>query len=92
MRADALAPKDGGIVRLFYSEGENICTNMISQKMMKAIFYKLKSSSNSLQRLQQITKTKNAFIVKDYIEFGYQNIIPLWAFGLNYLKYSLLIQ
>ena len=33
---------------------------------------------------KQIVKDKNAFIVKDNIEYGYRNVIPLWAFGLNY--------
>jgi hypothetical protein len=33
---------------------------------------------------KQIEGLKNAFVVKDNIEYGYQNIIPLWAFGLNY--------
>ena len=33
---------------------------------------------------EQIKDLKNAYIVKDDIEYGYQNIIPLWAFGLNY--------
>ena len=32
----------------------------------------------------QIEKDGKSFIVKDDIEFGYQNTIPLWAFGLNY--------
>jgi predicted AAA+ superfamily ATPase len=33
---------------------------------------------------EQIKNTPNAFIVKDNIEYGYRNIVPLWAFGLNY--------
>ena len=33
---------------------------------------------------KQIEGLKNAFIVKDDIEYGYKNVIPLWAFGLNY--------
>ena len=33
---------------------------------------------------EQIKDTPNAFIVKDNIEYGYKNIVPLWAFGLNY--------
>jgi uncharacterized protein len=33
---------------------------------------------------EQIKNTINAFIVKDNIEYGYKNIVPLWAFGLNY--------
>jgi len=33
---------------------------------------------------EQIKETSNAFIVKDDIEYGYKNVLPLWAFGLNY--------
>jgi len=33
---------------------------------------------------KQIEDIKNAYIVKDDIEYGYGNVIPLWAFGLNY--------
>jgi uncharacterized protein len=32
----------------------------------------------------QIEKDGKSFIAKDDIEFGYRNVIPLWAFGLNY--------
>lgn len=34
--------------------------------------------------LKQIQDLKNAFIVKDDIELGYLNTIPLWQFGLTY--------
>lgn len=33
---------------------------------------------------EQIKNISNAFIVKDNIEYGYKNVLPLWAFGLNY--------
>lgn len=33
---------------------------------------------------KQISNIENAYIVKDEIEYGYQNTIPLWAFGLTY--------
>lgn len=33
---------------------------------------------------KQIAEVKDAFIVKDNIEYGYENIIPLWHFGMNY--------
>ena len=33
---------------------------------------------------KQIEGMKNAYVVKDDIEYGYKNVIPLWAFGLNY--------
>lgn len=33
---------------------------------------------------KQIENAEEGYIVKDDIESGYANIIPLWAFGLNY--------
>ncbi|MBW6483639.1 MAG: AAA family ATPase [Vicingaceae bacterium] len=36
------------------------------------------------KRQKQLVKDGKSFVVKDDIEFGYQNVIPLWAFGLNY--------
>lgn len=33
---------------------------------------------------KQVSSTPNSFVVKDDIEFGSGNIIPLWLFGLNY--------
>ena len=35
---------------------------------------------------EQIKNTPNAFIVKDNIEYGFKNVVPLWAFDLNYWK------
>jgi hypothetical protein len=36
------------------------------------------------KRQKQIAGTQNAFLVKDDIEQGMFNIIPLWHFGLMY--------
>ena len=33
---------------------------------------------------KQIADVPNGYIVKDDIESGYLNVVPLWAFGLNY--------
>ena len=33
---------------------------------------------------KQIKAIKNSFIVKDSIEFGSTNVIPLWLFGFLY--------
>lgn len=33
---------------------------------------------------KQLTDAKEGYVVKDDIEYGYGNVIPLWAFGLNY--------
>ena len=32
----------------------------------------------------QIAEIEQTFVVKDDVEFGYQNVIPLWAFGMSY--------
>lgn len=36
------------------------------------------------KRQQQIKEIKNGYIVKDDIENGYMNVIPLWQFGMTY--------
>lgn len=33
---------------------------------------------------KQISEVKNGYVVKDDIETGYANVLPLWAFGLLY--------
>ena len=33
---------------------------------------------------KQIHGIENAYVVKDDIEYGYNNTIPLWYFGFNY--------
>ena len=33
---------------------------------------------------KQIMAAEEGYVVKDDIEFGHDNIIPIWAFGLNY--------
>ena len=33
---------------------------------------------------KQIAEIKDAFVVKDDIEYGYGNVIPLWHFGMSY--------
>ena len=32
----------------------------------------------------QVAGLENAFVVKDDIEYGYMNVVPLWHFGMNY--------
>lgn len=36
------------------------------------------------KKQSQIVQDGSSFVVKDDIEFGYRNVLPLWAFGLNY--------
>jgi uncharacterized protein len=36
------------------------------------------------KKQNQIEQVDKSFIVKDDIEYGYRNVLPLWAFGMNY--------
>ena len=36
------------------------------------------------KKQKQIEDIDNGYVVKDDIERGYLNVIPLWMFGLNY--------
>ena len=36
------------------------------------------------KKQQQIEGMPDAFVVKDDIEYGHGNVIPLWHFGMNY--------
>lgn len=41
-------------------------------------------SIHSYKRRNRLNPLKTLFFVKDDIEHGFRNTIPLWAFGLNY--------
>ena len=41
----------------------------------------MESLSKNFKELLSLTPLD---FVKDDIEYGYQNVLPLWAFGLNY--------
>ena len=42
------------------------------------------SVSGKTKKQKQIKNIPNSFVVKDDIEMGYKNVIPLWQFGLEY--------
>ena len=33
---------------------------------------------------KQLKEVQKGFVVKDDVEFGFRNIIPLWSFGMMY--------
>lgn len=75
----------GNIRETFFFNQMNVNQGVISYKeadfMIADYVFEIGGKN---KRQKQITTTPNAFIVKDNIEYGYQNIVPLWAFGLNY--------
>jgi hypothetical protein len=75
----------GNIRETFFFNQMRVNNEVISSKKAAFIIddYTFEIGGKNKQQ-QQIEKDSTSFVVKDDIEFGYQNVIPLWAFGLNY--------
>ncbi len=76
---------EGNIRETFFFNQMRLRNDIISSK--KADFvagdYTFEIGGKNKQQ-KQIKKDGKSFVVKDDIEFGYLNVIPLWAFGFNY--------
>jgi uncharacterized protein len=81
----ANAPESGNIRETFFLNQMRVNNAVISSSVadfkIEKYTFELGGKSKSQE---QIKNTDNAFVVKDNIEYGYKNVIPLWAFGLNY--------
>ena len=75
----------GNIRETFFFNQMRVNNEVISSKTADFVIddYTFEVGGKNKQQ-KQIQKTEKSFIVKDDIEFGYFNVIPLWAFGLNY--------
>lgn len=60
---------------------QDVITSTISDFQIADYTFEVGGKNKKQKQLQGI---KNGFVVKDDIEQGYMNIIPLWQFGLNY--------
>ena len=81
----AKVPDTGNIRETFFLNQTRVNNAVISSAVadFKIDKYTFEVGGKSKSQ-EQIKNTGNAFIVKDNIEYGYKNVIPLWAFGLNY--------
>ena len=75
----------GNIRETFFFNQMRVRNEVISSKKADFVIdnYTFEVGGKNKQQ-RQIEKDNKSFIVKDDIEFGYLNVIPLWAFGLNY--------
>lgn len=75
----------GNIRETFFFNQMRVKNEVISSKNADFIIdnYTFEVGGKNKQQ-NQIEKDGKSFVVKDDIEFGYLNVIPLWAFGLNY--------
>jgi predicted AAA+ superfamily ATPase len=75
----------GNIRETFFFNQMKINNDVFSSKESDFVIdnYTFEVGGKNKQQ-DQILKDGKSFVVKDDIEFGYLNVIPLWAFGLNY--------
>ena len=75
----------GNIRETFFFNQMRVKNEVISAKKADFVIdsYTFEIGGKNKQQ-KQIEKDGKSFVVKDDIEFGYRNVIPLWAFGLNY--------
>jgi len=77
--------KTGNIRETFFFNQMRVKNDVISGKKADFIVNGYTFEVGGKKKKQkQIEKDGKSFVVKDDIEFGYLNVIPLWAFGLNY--------
>lgn len=75
----------GNIRETFFFNQMRVNNEVISSKTADFLIenYTFEIGGSNKQQ-KQIKKDGKSFVVKDDIEYGYLNNVPLWAFGLNY--------
>lgn len=75
----------GNIRETFFFNQTRVKNEVISSKKADFVIenYTFEVGGKNKQP-NQIEKDGKSFVVKDDIEYGYRNVIPLWTFGLNY--------
>ena len=60
---------------------QNVYASKVSDFVIEGKTFEVGGKSKGKK---QIAEVKDGFVVKDDIEYGHDNIIPLWHFGMNY--------
>lgn len=75
----------GNIRETFFYNQMRVTTDVISSRISDfQIGRRTFEVGGKKKGKKQITDTEEGYVVRDDIEFGTGNIIPLWAFGLTY--------
>ena len=84
----ALAPEHadiGNVRETFFMNQTRVCNDVRSSDISDfEIDNKVFEIGGRKKGQKQIENASDGYIVKDDIESGYANVIPLWTFGLNY--------
>ncbi|MDR3189396.1 MAG: AAA family ATPase [Prevotellaceae bacterium] len=79
------APDVGNIREIFFFNQmkvkNEVCRSEKGDFNINNLTFEVGGKSKTQKQLEGL---KNAFVVKDDIEYGHQNVLPLWAFGLSY--------
>ena len=59
----------------------DVIASPLSDFLIDDMTFEVGGKSKSQKQIQNIEKS---FIVKDNIETGYMNVVPLWQFGMGY--------
>ena len=78
--------EDAGTIRetFFFNQmrvNQKVTSSSLSDFDIKGMTFEVGGKSKGKR---QIAEAKEGYVVKDDIEYGYGNVVPLWAFGLNY--------
>lgn len=75
----------GNVRETFFMNQTRVCNDVRSSDISDfEIDGKVFEIGGQKKGQKQIESADDGYIVKDDIESGYANVIPLWAFGLNY--------
>lgn len=78
-------PDTGNLRETFFYNQTRVSNDVISSKESDFKIDKFTFEVGGRKKgKKQIEDVSNGFIVKDDIEFGHGNIIPIWNFGFNY--------
>lgn len=78
--------EDAGTIRetFFFNQmrvNQKVTSSSLSDFDIKGMTFEVGGKSKGKR---QIAEVKKGYVVKDDIEYGYGNVVPLWTFGLNY--------
>lgn len=83
-----LAPENaeiGNVRETFFFNQMRVCYDVVSSEIFDfQIGNKVFEIGGKKKGQKQIFTAAEGYIVKDDIETGYYNVVPLWAFGLSY--------
>lgn len=79
------AQKTGTVRETFFLNqmrvNHNVCASPVSDFEIDGKTFEVGGRSKTFEQLEGVSQ---GYVVKDDIEYGHGNVIPLWAFGLNY--------